>query len=289
MSAVAQVFEFESIELRTVVIDGEPWFVAADVCAALNIGNTRQAVSYLDDDEVCQAPVTTNDGSGRELPTNVVNEPGLYSMILRSRKPQAKKFKRWITHDVLPSLRKTGTYTVPAQVARRELSRRELAEMVIEAEDRADAEARRAEAAESIAAEKTERLAIAAPKAKTLDAIEAGEGMPLRTFRKSYFPDIPEREFFTHLYRRGFLINQRETGPWDARTQRFRDGAQHGHPAAMANPYLYLHSQLDRHDIRRYHARVRPGQPEIRLRDLLIRQGLTPKLLTDADLERTNP
>jgi hypothetical protein len=127
------------------------------------------------------------------------------------------------------------------------------------------------------------------PKAKTLDAIEAGEGMPLRTYRKSYFPDIAEREFFTHLYRRGFLIDQRGTGPWDPRTQRFRDGAQHGHPAAMANPYLYLHSQLDRHEIRRYHARVRPGQPEIKLRDLLIRQGLTPKLITDADLERTNP
>lgn len=171
------------------------------------------------------------------------------------------------------------------QPARRDLSRRELAQMVIEAEDRADAEAQRAEAAEAVAAEQADRLAIAAPKAAVLDAIEAGTGMTLKSYRKSYFPDIPEREFFTHLYRRGFLIDQRGTGAWDARRQRYYDGPQHGHPAALANPYLYLHSVLDRFDVRRFHARVRPGQPEVKLRDLLVRQGLTPKLITDADLE----
>lgn len=126
------------------------------------------------------------------------------------------------------------------------------------------------------------------PKAKTLDAIEAGEGMTLRSYRKSYFPDIPEREFFAHLYRRKFLIDQRGTGPWDERRQCYRDGSQHGHPGAIANQYLYLHSQLDRFDVRRHHARVRPGEPEVKLRDLLIRQGLAPKLITDVDLERAN-
>jgi len=125
------------------------------------------------------------------------------------------------------------------------------------------------------------------PKAAALDAIEAGEGMTTRVYRKTYFPDIPEGEFFAHLYRRGFLINQRGTGTWDERRQCYRDGSQHGHPGAVGNAYFYLHSQLDRYEIRRYHARVRPGQPEIKLRDLLIRQGLTPKLITDADLERT--
>jgi anti-repressor protein len=96
--------------VRTVTIDGQPWFVAADVCATLGIGNARQAVSYLDADEVRQIPVTTNDGSGRTLPTNVVSESGLYSLILRSRKPEAKAFKRWITHEVLPQIRQTGHY-----------------------------------------------------------------------------------------------------------------------------------------------------------------------------------
>jgi len=107
-------FEFPETgqQVRTVQIDGEPWFVAADVCAVLGIGNARQAVSYLDSDEVQQAPVTTNDGSDRTLPTNIINEPGLYSLILRSRKPEAKAFKRWITHEVLPAIRRTGSYSV---------------------------------------------------------------------------------------------------------------------------------------------------------------------------------
>jgi hypothetical protein len=141
-------------------------------------------------------------------------------------------------------------------------------------------------AAEALAVEQAHTIAEIAPKAATLDAIEAGEGMTTRAYRKTYFPDISEREFFTHLYRRGYLINQAGTGAWDERNKRYRDGSQHGHPGAAGNPYFYLHSQLDRYDVRRYHARVRPGQPEIKLRDLLIRQGLTPKLITDADLER---
>jgi anti-repressor protein len=101
--------------VRVVLVDGEPWFVAADVCAVLGIGNPRQAVTYLDDDEVGQAPVTTNDGSGRALVTNIVAEAGLFSLILRSRKPEARAFKRWITHEVLPAIRKAGRYEAAPQ------------------------------------------------------------------------------------------------------------------------------------------------------------------------------
>lgn len=125
--------------------DDGPWFVAADVCAVLNIGNARQAVSYLDEDEVRQLPVITNDGSGRTLHTNLVNEPGLYSLILRSRKPEAKAFKRWVTHEVLPEIRRTGTYSVaPAHPLPRTFAEalRELADAV---EQRDAAEARIAE------------------------------------------------------------------------------------------------------------------------------------------------
>lgn len=277
MSSALAVFEFGPRELRTILIGGEPWFVAADICAALGIGNTRQAVSHLDEDEVQQVPVTTNDGSSRELPTNIVNEAGLYSLILRSRKPEAKTFKRWITHEVLPAIRQTGSYSMPTQ--RAIPSSRELALLVI-------AEADRADAAEALAEQRADQLAEAAPRVATLDAIEAGEGMTTRAYRKTYFPDITEREFFAHLYHRGYLINQAGSGSWDDRNKRYRDGSQHGHPGAVGNPYFYLHSQLDRFDVRRYHARVRPGEPEIKLRDPLIRQGLTPKLITDADLER---
>jgi prophage antirepressor-like protein len=128
--------------VRSVMIDGEPWWVAADVCTVLEIGNPRQTVSYLDEDEVLQAPVTTNDGSERALPTNVISEPGLYSLILRSRKPQAKAFKRWITHEVIPSIRQTGSYSVQP----REMTKLEALQAAIESEQaRIAAEARVAE------------------------------------------------------------------------------------------------------------------------------------------------
>lgn len=97
--------------VRTVTIDGEPWFVAADVCSTLEIANVSQAVSYLDDDEKQQVGSTLISNEGGSDPW-IINEPGLYSMILRSRKKKAKQFKRWITHEVLPQIRKTGSYSV---------------------------------------------------------------------------------------------------------------------------------------------------------------------------------
>jgi prophage antirepressor-like protein len=95
--------------VRTVVIDGEPWFVAADVCAVLGISNSRQALSYLDEDE---KGVITSDTPGGPQQMAIVSEAGLYSLILRSRKSEAKVFKRWVTHEVLPAIRKTGSYSV---------------------------------------------------------------------------------------------------------------------------------------------------------------------------------
>lgn len=96
--------------VRSVMIDAEPWWVAVDVCTVLEIGNASQAVSYLDDDERSSTLISSEGGQSR--PANLINEPGLYSLILRSRKPQAKAFKRWITHEVIPSLRTTGSYSV---------------------------------------------------------------------------------------------------------------------------------------------------------------------------------
>jgi len=126
-------FDYSGRQVRTVTRDGEPWFVAADVCAVLGIANARQAVTYLDEDEVVQQPVTTNDGSGRSLATNLVNEPGLYSLILRSRKPEAKAFKRWVTHEVLPAIRKTGRYEV-AQLDELEVAERYVATLKVKRE-----------------------------------------------------------------------------------------------------------------------------------------------------------
>lgn len=96
-------------QVRTVTRDGEPWFVAADVCAVLAIRNNRDALASLDEDE---KGVATTDTPGGAQQVSIVNEPGLYSLILRSRKPEAKAFKRWVTHEVLPAIRRTGSYSV---------------------------------------------------------------------------------------------------------------------------------------------------------------------------------
>ena len=95
-------------EVRTLNIENEPWFVAADVCKALDIINSRDAVARLDDDE--RNTVVLTDGIPGNPNKTVVNEPGLYTLVLGSRKPEAKAFKRWITHDVIPSIRKNGGY-----------------------------------------------------------------------------------------------------------------------------------------------------------------------------------
>lgn len=98
-------------QVRTITRDGEPWFVANDVCRALDLTNPRKVISRLDADE--KDGVTISDAIGREQKTNVVNESGLYTLILTSRKPEAHAFKRWVTHDILPSIRKTGSYSTP--------------------------------------------------------------------------------------------------------------------------------------------------------------------------------
>lgn len=99
-------------DVRIILRDNEPWFVAADVCRALEISNNRDALSRLDDDEkMTVASTDSHSGQrGGAQSYTVVNESGLYSLVLGSRKPEAKEFKRWITHEVIPSIRKNGGY-----------------------------------------------------------------------------------------------------------------------------------------------------------------------------------
>ena len=100
-----QIFENSQFgEVRSVVKGGEPWFIAKDVCDCLGINNPTVAVSRLDDDERAKFNL------GRQGETNVINEYGLYGLVLASRKPEAKEFKRWVTHEVIPAIRKTGMY-----------------------------------------------------------------------------------------------------------------------------------------------------------------------------------
>lgn len=99
------VFNFNQRSSHHRKKDGEIWFVLSDVCNVLEIGNVSMAASRLDAEEIT---LSTIEGSHR--PTNLVNESGLYSLVLTSRKPEAKQFKKWVTSDVLPSIRKNGGY-----------------------------------------------------------------------------------------------------------------------------------------------------------------------------------
>lgn len=103
-----KVFEYEDHEVRTVEKDGETWWVLKDVCNVLGLAEPHRVATRLDEDDRTQMTVT--DSLGRNQDTIVINESGLYAVILRSDKPEAKPFKRWVTHKVLPSIRKTGAY-----------------------------------------------------------------------------------------------------------------------------------------------------------------------------------
>ena len=110
MANAIQVFSFEQKEVRVIEKDGEPWFVAKDVCDVLEYANSRKALSdHLDDDE---KGVTKCDTLGGMQEMSIINEPGLYKLIMRSSKPKAKAFQRWVTHDVLPAIRKNGVYSI---------------------------------------------------------------------------------------------------------------------------------------------------------------------------------
>lgn len=111
MSTSITPFSFDGMAVRAVQVDGDTWFVAADVCAILDLGNVTMALKRLDHDE--QALISIEGFSRGNDRVNVINESGLYSLTLTSRKPQAKRFKRWVTGEVLPTIRKTGGYGAP--------------------------------------------------------------------------------------------------------------------------------------------------------------------------------
>lgn len=176
-NTLTQVSEFlafvfdDTHELRALHINGEPWFVASDVCAVLAIGNVSLAVNGrpdrendgVDSDDRGIASVNTPSGAQQML---VVNESGLYALIFKSRKPEAKRFKKWITSEVLPSLRKTGSYqmeSVQPPVALPDFTNPAIAARAWAEQFEAKAQAQ-------------EQLAIAAPKAQALDRIAQADG-----------------------------------------------------------------------------------------------------------------
>ena len=162
-----QVFNYSGNQVRTTVRNEEPWFVAADVCKVLDIKNSRDAMERLDPDEKDVA-ITDTLGGGQKM--TIVNEPGLYSLILTSRKPEAKVFKRWVTHEVIPSIRKNGGY----MRGQEEMSDDDLL-------------ARALVVAQNVLKEREKRLAALEPKAEyCTKVLNSGELLTVTTIAKDY-------------------------------------------------------------------------------------------------------
>jgi prophage antirepressor-like protein len=112
-----RIFSYSAKQIRTVMRNDEPWFVLKDVCGILSLYDVSKVADRLDEDETMflEAPRLIPDVSFDDFrgnPIRIINEPGLYNVILRSDKPEAKEFKRWVTHEVLPAIRKTGVYRI---------------------------------------------------------------------------------------------------------------------------------------------------------------------------------
>ena len=117
-----QIFNNEQFgDVRTVLKDGEPWFAATDVCKALEIGNPSQALTRLEEDEKMTTLISNESAVTGKSSLAFVNEPGLYVLVLGSRKPEAKSFRRWVTHEVIPSIRGHGLYAADELLANPDL------------------------------------------------------------------------------------------------------------------------------------------------------------------------
>lgn len=115
-----QIFDYNNSRVRTVQKGGEPWFVLKDVCGVLDISNHKMTAQRLDVDEVSQTYLT--DSIGRQQETTIINESGLYNVLIRSDKPEAKPFRKWVTSEVLPSIRKHGLYATEDLLANPDLA-----------------------------------------------------------------------------------------------------------------------------------------------------------------------
>lgn len=182
--------------VRTVSVDNEPWFFAKDVCDALSIA-TNHVRESLDEDEVSNLRSTEiGPEFGGKAPL-IVSEAGLYSLILKSRKPEAKAFKRWITHDVIPAIRKTGGYHVPQSPAE-QMAQGILAAQKLLAER------------DATIAKQNEQIAVLTPKGIFADAVTASKTSilvgGLAKLIKQQGIDIGQKRLFAWMRENGFLI-----------------------------------------------------------------------------------
>ena len=215
------VFENEAFgKVRTLNLNGEPWFVAVDVCSVLDLSNPTIAVSRLDEDERAKFNL------GRQGDATIVNEPGLYTLVLGSRKPEAKAFTRWITHEVLPNIRKHGVYITDEKL-KLFAEHPELLDALMRSLYTAHAENLR---------HRAERQTLL-PKADYYDAFMDADGCTnLRTTAKEL--NVPERWFARFLQQTGFLYRSPAGNlmpyaiPRNRGLFRVRDYVRNGHSGA---------------------------------------------------------
>ena len=215
------IFENDAFgKVRTLNLNGEPWFVAVDVCSVLDLSNPTIAVSRLDEDERAKFNL------GRQGDATIVNEPGLYALVLGSRKPEAKAFKRWITHEVIPAIRKHGVYITDEKL-KLFAEHPELLDALMKSLYAAHAENLR---------HRAERQTLL-PKADYYDAFMDADGCTnLRTTAKEL--NVPERWFARFLQQTGFLYRSPAGNlmpyaiPRNRGLFRVRDYVRNGHGGA---------------------------------------------------------
>lgn len=238
-------FAFGGHILRAVMVDGDPWFVLADVCRAVGIANPRNVAARLNNED---KGVRLMDTPGGRQSVGMINESGLYEVIIRSDKPEAARFRRWITSEVLPAIRKTGSYSrYPAHTQAALPSKRELAQWVIEAEDRAT----KAETEAKMLTAAIERDAplVAKAEAHTANAKSINRQMFAREVQQwgtKQGINVLQDQVYEMLRRRGMLIDGHRADRNHATSQAVKSGwafthkdvTEDGHPTAvtMINP-----------------------------------------------------
>jgi len=199
MNNEIQQFDFRGASLRTLTDKaGEPWFVAKDVCDILELGNTTNALRALDEDEKTNFTNCNVAQNGGRAPL-IISEPGLYKLIMRSRKPEAKEFQRWVTHEVLPQIRKTGGY-IPTSETDDDMTI--LAKAVMIGQRTMEAQKRKI-------AEQQTRIVELEPKARFADAVAASDGTclvgELAKMLRQNGMDIGQNRLFRLLQADGYL------------------------------------------------------------------------------------
>lgn len=196
MKNLPQIFNYKGMSVRTVVKDGEPWFVLKDVCDVLGL-RSPDVKQRLSDDVV--STHTVKDALGRDNTASIVNEDGLYDVILESRKPEAKAFRKWVTSEVLPTIRKTGSYSIN-QVPNEVSTYLEMSE-----EDRAIAYFQERKEKKQLEAQillQAPKVAFAESLETSSDSILIGE---LAKLLKQNGIDIGQNRLFQRLRDEGFL------------------------------------------------------------------------------------